>query len=324
MKSYITPLLWLLLLHLSSCEKDVLVMPVHEPSLVISGYIYPDSCNIVVSVSEENMPKGYFSLPMMSGDQASVVLYEDGVFFDSLRPFSKLIIASSADDSVRNGYVSLKKTKPGAKYRLEVSCPGYPSVSAETVLPPIVPILSADTVMFSFPSERWVNEDSSVLCTITLCTIDYSFADPAEQNNYYVLEDFQHESSVPEDDYFFFQLQQDLQFDNYLDIYSGEDDGFRYRFFSDKYFQENFIHFRYYFYGIFNESVKGYYVPDDVTARLYTISEEYYKYNQSKLKYMEAEHDPNSEPVIMYSNVTGGYGIFAGISYSEYTYTFAQ
>jgi hypothetical protein len=54
-----------------------------------------------------------------------------------------------------------------------------------------------------------------------------------------------------------------------------------------------------------------------VYFRLYSITEEYYKYLQTLNKYSKNYGNPLSDPVLVYSNVTGGYGIFAGAAVSS-------
>lgn len=321
MESYINPLYWLLLVLVTSCEKDVLVLPVHEPKLAISGFISLDSSYVLVSATEKNTPDTTRDpIVMLKGPQVKVVLYEDGVFFDSLQSRCVQKPYEWPFDTIMNFYVSMKKTKPGSKYRLEVSCPGYPSASAETALPLIVPIQNADTVMY----QRHYSQNN-IDWTDTVCYLDIKFEDPANNQNYYMPSEYEYSySSTADSGLFLFFLQENLLFENQFDQYQYARSGsFNSRYFSDDYIDGKVASMRYY-YGTLNSYGNYSFIPDDVTVRLYTISEEYYKYNQSKLKYMEAEHDPNSEPVIVYSNVTGGYGIFAGISYSEYKYSFAK
>lgn len=353
MKLYLSQLLPVLLFCFFSCEKDVLLMPSHEPKLAISGYLYPDSCTVIISVSKNTFPKSFGKIPLITGEQVAVVLYENGVFFDSLRPYSKRVIGSNPIDSIQNGYVSLKKATPGASYRLNVSCPGYPSVSAQTTLPVAVPILSADTL--HIPQVNTPFQYSEVVIYSIRRVLDFTFSDPTGQNNYYVLNVSSKVNSAPADSNYSMNLEDNLLFEHQEsgDVYADYYGDLSYRFFSDKYLRGTKGSFKY-FYGSMddpnNETIipdyvidemnvnrdssdfipyhQAYtwvsYVPDNVTVRLYSISEDYYKYNLSKLKYREAERDPNSEPVIVYSNVTGGYGIFAGISYSDYTYRFAK
>jgi hypothetical protein len=59
-----------------------------------------------------------------------------------------------------------------------------------------------------------------------------------------------------------------------------------------------------------------------VTFSLYSISEDYYKYELSRQIKLSSQYDANSNPVTIYSNVEGGYGIFMGFSESKYTVEF--
>jgi hypothetical protein len=51
--------------------------------------------------------------------------------------------------------------------------------------------------------------------------------------------------------------------------------------------------------------------------KLYSITEEYYKYIQTLNQYSKSYDNPLSDPVLVYSNVTSGYGIFAGAALSS-------
>lgn len=318
MKLYFLPLFLLLILLVTSCDKDVLEMPAHEPRLVVSGYIFPDSCYVLVSATEINTPDTTFDpIVMFKGNQATAVLYEDGVFFDSLQSESVNRQCEWPFDTVMYFYVSLKKTNLGSNYRLEVSCPGYPSVSAETILPPIVQIIRADTSSIHFTG---LELDQTPM-DYTSYSLGYYFNDPADKTNYYMVAE---NYSLPIDSlYRFYHLKYSSLFDNNDFDVNSEDSNLGYRFFSDRFIDGTENGFEY-FYGSSDPSGWDSRLLEPIGVRLYSLSVDYYGYLKSKLAYIEAEHDPNSEPVIMYSNVQGGYGIFAGISYSEYTYRFAK
>jgi hypothetical protein len=51
--------------------------------------------------------------------------------------------------------------------------------------------------------------------------------------------------------------------------------------------------------------------------KLYSITEEYFRYIQTLHLYSKNYSNPLVEPVLMYSNVSGGYGMFSGASVSS-------
>ncbi|MDV7393939.1 DUF4249 family protein, partial [Arthrospira platensis SPKY1] len=50
----------------------------------------------------------------------------------------------------------------------------------------------------------------------------------------------------------------------------------------------------------------------DLEIELRSVSPEYFNYHRSLARQYQASPDPFSEPVILYSNIEGGQGIFAG------------
>jgi hypothetical protein len=54
-----------------------------------------------------------------------------------------------------------------------------------------------------------------------------------------------------------------------------------------------------------------------VYFRLYSITEDYFKYIQTLNQYYKSYDNPLSDPVLVHSNITNGYGIFAGAAVSS-------
>jgi hypothetical protein len=57
---------------------------------------------------------------------------------------------------------------------------------------------------------------------------------------------------------------------------------------------------------------------------LYSTSEDFFKYDKSRLIKENSQFDANSNPVTIYSNVVGGYGIFVGFSKSSISVSFEE
>ena len=57
-----------------------------------------------------------------------------------------------------------------------------------------------------------------------------------------------------------------------------------------------------------------------MNVRMEQIDPSYYRYVLSYNAYQQAHGNPFSEPVQVYTNVTGGYGIFSGSSSTGYTF----
>jgi hypothetical protein len=116
--------------------------------------------------------------------------------------------------------------------------------------------------------------------------------------------------------YEYFLLLNDPLFDNYKEIFSQQvGKGI---FFSDKLVQGKEFPVRYAF--ILEEQ----HFSKTATFSLFSISEDYYKYELSRHIKLNSQYDANSNPVTIYSNVEGGYGIFMGFSESKYTVEFDE
>lgn len=297
-----------------SCVKDTITVkrqPIKKLSL--SGFVCPDSTCVSL------FPAGFGALydstvQYIKTGEAVVVMYENDVFFDTLhfttgRRHSGYVEGA---DSLERCFVTKKRATPGNEYRIEVTSNDYPSLSATTSIPRPVPIDRLDTI-----SEVTVSEvDGS---DITTHLLEFSFTDDDSYRGYYCVPDVQtYEDSSNS---LFVNVVDNSLFDN-KDDYNGDywDDVRDVRFFSDTYISGKTYSLRYR-YGIECDLCSKY-IPPVIKVRLYSISVEHYKYLTSKLKYLQSRYDPNSEPVHVYSNVEGGFGIFVGYSYSEREFRF--
>ncbi len=114
----------------------------------------------------------------------------------------------------------------------------------------------------------------------------------------------------------YFRLEPNVIFENYAGIADsqvGES-----VFFSNKLFHTNLFSFQFYHIVYENEPE----LEGTTTFSLYSISEDYYRYELSRHIKLNSLGDANSNPVTIYSNVEGGYGIFMGFSESKYTVEF--
>lgn len=189
-------------------------------------------------------------------------------------------------------YVSHYPMELAKVYQLEVSHPNYPTATAEVLIP--TPVAIAEVVLGD------IEEYSRAL--------QFSIQDPLE-DNYYLLQ-----LSVVSDEYsggIWFESV-DPSFDG-KGLMTDEFDG-RKVLFNDQ---------------LFNGTNKTFSLTydyweeiDSVKVRLYTVSESYYKYHESRRLQNRGENGPSSilgaEPVVVYNNVQNGFGVFAARTKDEF------
>jgi hypothetical protein len=290
-------LFWLvpIVLGSTSCEKIIPIdIPDTQRKIVVNGLISP-SVPVVVNLTKSLtvLENGEF----VYLENANVKLYENGNLAGTLTPDTA-------------GYYRFPAFTPviGNTYKLTVDYPGLAPVEAETTIPSSVGIVSVDT-------SRVVNEWGQEIFKIKVV-----FDDPAEQDNIY---GYSVALTYKEFDYLTMQ-------------YTGKwitQPGWVYE--ENNEFVEDEIHY----YGqkayiedhLFNGQsrtldlrLSGFeYLLSDtvkVDVNLEQISPEFYTYVVSSEAYQRSHRNPFSEPVQVYTNIQGGFGIFS--SYTVNTRTF--
>ena len=259
-----------------------------KTKLVVNGVISPDTIislnvshtfNIFDAEINENMP---------FIDNATVKFYQDGEYLFDL-------------ENQDTGYYT-KNFYPqtGKQYSITVSAPDYDDVSAETKIPLAVKIVKFDTT-----TTFYYEYDTKYM----KLNADLTYNDPPGEENYYMLTG----------QYHLFYEQGDINETVELDLTvpEGEAELFdnaygSYLLWSDKLIngQEVTIHFSYlqWYMGYGNGKE-----PLNMTFTFYfkSVSKDYYFYLKTLSLYHETNNiDPFMEPVVIYSNIKNGYGIF--------------
>ena len=289
--------------------------------LVVNGVINNDSI-IRVHISK--------SLGVLEEDtvlqfitDAKVKLFEDALFIENLQ-----------HDSL-GFYYSTIIPEINKKYKIEVE-KGTEKAIGETELSNPVPIELSnytiseyfDTLTISNPTEH------DTIVTNFFINMDLSITDPADENNYYIIE-FYSKESVFENvwNYETGELEEIIYFgekinkigyslypENALlenskieiselyesDGYSSYYNGFT-QIYSDKLFNGQTINFT------IQVSVQVFELTP-VYYKLYSLDKEYFDYLSSRSRYSEAKQNPLAEPVQIFSNIKNGYGIFSNFS----------
>lgn len=273
-------------------EFDMDKIDVQPPKLVVNSFFTPDSVmKIHVSSSSSTKEKP------LNITNAHIKLFKDGVLI-------------SQPQSIGNGwYNSYHFPEVNSIYEIQVDASGFESVYAKSSVPELPtyitpPIAKKVGVMF-------VDGDEKLVFNTHL-----SFKDIENQNNYY---EFFFGSLI-----FTIHSQTDpsLLMDSDLDI----KDYIPSLIFSDFLFknqEKNLI-----IYGLGSVFVDEY-SPEPVLhpfkLKFHSVSEEYYKYRKSANRHFYLQNtsfhwdDPVSyvfvgNPVDLYTNIHGGYGVFAGLN----------
>lgn len=282
------------ILVLVSCEKVIdISIPDKDRKMVVNGLVESGK-PVRIHLSRSRSVLESDSLLAIAG--AEVALYSGNSLIGTLQ-------------EVSGGYYTLPGFLPltGETYRLTAARSGMSGVEATAVLPPVVPILSVDTLTIT---GEWGQQEMR---------LSVKFNDPAGQHNIYA---FGADVTYKEIDYITMQYTGRLVTQtSYL---YGNDDRFLKSEsinFEGKLYFEDLL-----FDGLpktveFGISDYAYYESDTVwlQVRMHQIDPSYYRYILSYNAYQDAHGNPFSEPVQVYTNVVNGFGIFAGSSSSGFS-----
>lgn len=268
---------------------------------MVNGFIEPDSAITVrisstVSILEDKAPLV---------DDAKVELTINGNFTEVLRYLG-------------NGrYSSVSKAVPGAEYAIKASVPGYPAVRAVDTLPIPVPILDGK-------KERGNTFDEYGDPHVD---VEFVFRDPPGTDFYEFMFLPHHNYSIEDSNYYIgFQwhlyiadptLNKDseLEYEPFTYVFSdGLFEGRKYRM--QNKFESSAVS------GSFERRVVPVADLDKNFIVLRHVSFAYYQYRKSWIRHSKNQQsghifdDPLyvitvGAPIPMYSNIEGGYGIFA-------------
>ena len=274
---------------LSSCEKEI-------------DYQIPDPGDkIVVSANLENgeTAKIYLSTSvysMLAVDPRTDDIYTARLFTDDPNsPFelSPQLEVISGFDSLYF-YSAPHIISEGKSYRIEVSAPNLESITASTIVPAIKQI---ENVLFDPVSNE----------------LTFNFKDNASQDDFYLIE-----IKASGEDYglFFSSADPSLNFFDFeADPLGGSGDGRSYgreAFFDDNQFQGKS--------KVISVRLEGLDEGNQFYVYLHHISESYYRFRLTKQA--ASANSFFGEPVQIFSNVIGGYGILAGRSNSRILVTY--
>ncbi|MCX6224584.1 MAG: DUF4249 domain-containing protein [Bacteroidia bacterium] len=278
---------------ITSCSKVIdISIPDKERKIVVNGLISPDQpVRINLSTSLSVLEKDDFVF--ITGGVVSL-FNEAG------------LIGKFQEES--GGFYFLPDFKPqvGQSYRLTASGDGLKPVETTAIIPSVVPIISVDTATLT---DEWGQQQ---------LRLSVKFDDPAGVHNVY---SFGVDVTYKEIDYAYMtNTGKKITLQAYL---SGYNDQFlkdeSLNFYNKLYFDDLL------FDGLgktveFNISDYSYYNSDTIwlDVKMEQVDPSYYQYVLSNDAYQRAQNNPFSEPVQVFTNIKGGFGIFAGSSFASY------
>jgi hypothetical protein len=299
----ITAILFVVMIFGISCEKTIEIdLEDAKIRIVVNSEINPDSTIKVNVTRSRHILDNADIVPL--GD-ADVKLFEDDV-----------LIGTLVYQSHGNYYINYKP-KIGKTYKVTVAHPNFDDVYGTTFIPEIVEFTSIDT---SKAYDEYGN---------TRIVFNVKFNDPAGEKNYYMIS--------MRNKYRYEIWDENLMV--YDTLYVGPDTtivhidygGYRWVETTDKLwfnsedmiidafvyqrnaavFGDELIDGKQYTIKLSADQYSFYSDTNMVYIDFYSISPEYYKYMVSFLKHQDASGDPFAEPVIVFSNIVEGIGIFA-------------
>jgi hypothetical protein len=280
---------------LLSCEKTMFVdLPKTEKKLVLNGILSPDY-GLWLNVSE--------SLVATSPDNIIFIPVKDATvdYFHG-----EDLIRSVTENDEGNYYVTDSRPLVNSRYEINVNADGFPQAVASVTIPEPVEIIDFDTACLI----RNTNIYNQVRQYEVEFFVNFRFQDPENISNHYMLGVYYWENGATH------PLMADTE-DPEMNIYIQ--DGIKVLAWNDRNFdgqdQEFTVKFR-------MNRYEGFETQYSVT--LYSIEEEYFEYLKSySQNFTVLNDDPLLyEPVRVFSNIEGGYGIIAAVSASTKTFNY--
>jgi hypothetical protein len=257
---------------LTSCESDADVdIPETKPKLVVTSFISPQDTQVVVRVKRSKPIFQSYDVNTSASVANANVQITDGS--------TTMQLNYNSTDEYYGVSATLFPITTGTSYTLTVTTPEGETATAKTTVPGAAP------ASISLPYS-YILEDSTSFQVVRRYTFNEQWADFSGQADLYRLIPIQlvKNASNPTDT---FQMRVGESL-----ITDDNNDGGT--------IQNNIETYMYFFQG--GDTIVGY------DFYLMRSSPEYYLYHESLFNYNSG--DPFSEPSLIYTNITGGLGVF--------------
>lgn len=292
------------------CETTVYFkVDAQEDLLVVNALVVPDSMNdATVSLSVDPIAIGFESADV---NDATIQVYRN----DAL---------AGTFSAMGSGYYTIPSTvlagAEGDALRLEVSAPGRESVSATTIMPTSVPIsdLGITDTLYETITYSLIDPYGNVTYIDTIVPyfeISFSFTDPTGDDHYMIDVDYQDAYSYVQacftTDDPIFTVEESYGF-------GGTNDDGSITFCDDVVFSDQTFDGRTKTMSVLVFAIETTFTLDPAfVITLKHISEDYYQYYTTSQQQYFNNGDPFSEPTMVFDNIEGGFGIFAGYTVSK-------
>jgi hypothetical protein len=278
-----------IILFLFSCERETVIdVPRSKPQIAVSCFLIPEK-NIEIYICQSIHIYETKEVPV---SDAIVKLYQNNSLLETI-PHSE------------NGFYRIdKQPEIGKTYSIEINVPDFETIKANTNIPLPVTIDSA-----IITRNIGTNENGKPLSYYRMII---NSPDTNKTSYYeYIFEALTDSINMFGQVNLGKPFSYDAAIMNEGDIYT--------KFFSNSLYNNPTFNLNLYF----EDPVDFFFGEDTVkftiSSQIYSISKELYLYNKSLKKYNENQNNiwELNNPPLIYSNIENGYGIFAGLSFSN-------
>ncbi len=266
-------------------------IPLEKPWVVVNSLFSPDSVWLVQLTYSKNIldtsPGSNFT-PV--GNAVVTILDPNNQVIETITP--------SSDKFNHVLYKGKTKPMPGQSYRVQVAIKNEPVLQAANKVPTHVPITSIEI-------------DSSGVVDDEPIEMNISFKDPVSEKNYYTIKIIEDAFYIANQDTVWYTRE--IYFEVVTQSLTSNENGLE-KLINDTHFdgKEYTLHLKVHNRNLYGPKV----VPGSTRLILFSITEEYYRYFNTKILQESTSYDPFAQPVQVFTNVENGLGIFAGYSAS--------
>lgn len=268
---------------ITGCVRDAnnVTLPQSDPKLVVTAFISPEDTILKVEITKSKPVLGkQDAYGAINAVQNAQVTISDGVQTLQLT-YDATALNYSYPLSGNANFI-----KPGGTYFLTATTPDGKSVSATTTIP--ANKINATTAVITLKADNTEDYPRD--------KIEFSFYDISNEENYYRVQAY-------------LLYKENFSEDRISEIYFDNDESRSYQNFN-LYSDKNRD-------GKEFTAIKGHYYSSssftasrEVVVNVYNASKEYYDYHKSIQNFQG--DNPFAEPVLIYSNIKNGLGVFAG------------
>lgn len=288
------------------CTKQIEIdIPHEKPKLVVYSTIVPFTLPSpkILELMLQSSAHIFDSIANNIGD-ATVLYYENDILKDTLQ-----YVDSSQTYHISHSISNYPIV--GNTYSIVIIKEGFDTLCCSTKIPSKV--LITDTTILPV---AYRNETGDVYSEISI-----TFTDPADEENFYeiAVSDVAFKYDNPLDYYELFTYENIITSESYYpSVLNFEIRQPKYLLFSDKTFNGTEKTIRFFYIPPQLEGEERFIIPHYISMHLRNVTEEYYTFKTSMIHHINSNTETvlygMGEPLNVLSNITNGYGLFAGFN----------